>query len=545
MLKTNYLVIGSGISGMMAAINLAESQKEQIILITKDKLLESNSYYAQGGIASVDPKIKSLKSHIDDTISCGCELSDKDVVKDCVNHFNKEVILPLIKYGVKFSKKDSKGNFELHQEGGHSEQRIYCVEDHTGKSVMEALLKKLKTFSNITILEHHIAINLITQNYILKSSFGQNRCLGAYVLNKIERKVIAIKSKYTFLATGGAGKIFKFTTNPNVATGDGLAMAFRAGATLSNMEFYQFHPTVLFEPNTKLSKKKFLITEALRGENVGGILTVSKNSEVDFVLKYDKRGSHATRDIVSQAIDSEIKERGLNNIYLNLTNKITKKDDNFLPKNYPTIWKKCLDYGIDIRYEAIPVISAAHYLCGGIQINNSAETEIKNLYAIGEVTNSGLMGANRLASNSLPEAAYFARVATRDAISKIDDYIEPKIKIPIWDSSYVSDKLDHSTMNQFWDSLRSIMTNLCGLERNSQRLELAKHITSALSNAADRIYKNFFPEKEVIELRNLTLVAFLVTKSAYKRRESRGVHFRSDYPIPNKTLSIPSLIKRK
>ena len=549
LVKTDFLVIGSGIAGLMATIRLAELGKGTITLITKDELSCSNSYYAQGGIASVGNQSQSLKqtdfdSHIADTLLAGDGLCNRDVVESSIGSFDSRVIDRLIEYGVDFSKNED-GSFQLHQEGGHSRQRIYCVADHTGRSVVEALIKKVKSLPNVQILRHHLAINLITQNYILKSNLAENICIGVYALDKIEKKVITINSKFTLLATGGAGKIFKYTTNPDIATGDGYAMAYRAGATLKNMEFVQFHPTVLYDSDSNSTTKRFLITEALRGENIGGILTTDENSKEDFVLEYDKKGSHSTRDIVARAVDSEIKKRGLEHLFLNLTNSVLGKGDSFLPNNFPDIFAKCLEKGFDIRERPIPIVPAAHYFCGGVATDSSGHTDINNLYAIGEVACTGLMGANRLASNSLPEATYFASVAAEDAAFKLNTYKKPKLVIPPWDASYVKSELDLSTMNQFWDSIRSTMTNLCGIERNKQRLGLAENISYALTKAADRIYAKFFPHKEVIELRNLALCAYLVTNSAARRRESRGVHFRCDYPHKNSSFASDSLTKKR
>ena len=402
--------------------------------------------------------------------------------------------------------------------------------------------KVLKT-DNIQCLDTHMAINLITQNYLLGSTNFEDKCFGAYVLNIKNDNVFTIKAKKTVLATGGAGRVFKFTSNPSAATGDGIAMAYRAGARISNMEFVQFHPTVLYQPKVEFGERRFLITEALRGQNLGGILTLTKDSKKDFVLSFDKRGSHATRDIVSRAIDTKIKELGLEHVCLNLTTKVTGKDKDFFQKHYPNIYKKCEENGYSLEKDPIPVVPAAHYVCGGVKVNEDGLSDIKNLYVVGESACTGLMGANRLASNSLPEGCYFAQKAAIHALQTKHEDLS-SLAIPDWQSVKANKELDLATMNQFWDITREVMTNLCGIERNRQRLYLASEITASLAKSAHDIYKLFPASLQTLELRNLTLVAKIITSCALSRKESRGCHYRGDYPNKDDKFEMNTIIKK-
>ena len=553
-METKFLIIGSGIAGLMAALEASE-KNQQVILITKNDLENSNSYYAQGGVSAVDAKrvkknMDSYESFIEDTMNAGDGLCNLKIVSKCAYNFFDKVINFLINKGVDFSKSDNLDNYEyeLHQEGGHRHERVYCVGDYTGEAIIKTLIKEVRTSKNIKILENHLAISLITQNQILKENSFKDKCLGIYALDKKAGEIITIRAKNVFLATGGAGKVFQYTSNPKVSTGDGIAMAYRAGAKIANMEFYQFHPTVLYEHKfgDNSVEKRFLITEALRGEKIGGILTLRKNSTKDFILNFDERGSHATRDIVARGIDNVMKKEGLTHVWLNVTTKVTGKTEEYYKNNFPQIYQKCLEENINIAFSPIPVVPAAHYCCGGVLTDEFGQTDIENLYAIGEVACTGLMGANRLASNSLPESAYFGRIAIENAINnlKYNYNNDSNIELPLWkDFLYTKTKIDLATMNQFWDITRTVMTNLCGIERNKQRLKLAYNITSALSEASENIYKNFFPCQEIIELRNLNLVARLITKSALLRKESRGSHFRLDFPQKNETYKMPSLLQ--
>ncbi len=546
-IECDFLVIGSGIAGLMAAVHLSKDKTNKVVLVSKGELSENNSYYAQGGIAAVDEKriasgLDNYESHCQDTLISGDGLCIEEVVRDCIKGFYSSSINSLLDLGVNFSR-EANGDFLLHQEGGHERERIYCVDDHTGRYIIETLVDRVQKTDNIQCVDNHMAINLITQNYLLGSTNFEDKCLGAYVLNIKNDKVFTIKAKKTILATGGAGRVFKFTSNPSAATGDGIAMAFRAGARISNMEFIQFHPTVLYQPKVEFGERRFLITEALRGENLGGILTLAKNSEEDFVLSFDKRGSHATRDIVSRAIDTKIKELGLEHVWLNLTTKVTGKDKEFFQKHFPNIYKKCEENGYNLEKDPVPVVPAAHYVCGGVKVDESGLSDIKNLYVVGESACTGLMGANRLASNSLPEGCYFAQKAAKHALQTKNEDLS-NLSIPDWQSVETSKKLDLATINQFWDVTREVMTNLCGIERNRQRLYLSAEITASLAKSAHDIYKLFPASLQTLELRNLTLVARLIAACALSRNESRGCHYRGDFPKKDEKFEMCTVIKK-
>ena len=530
-IQTDFLIIGSGIAGLRAALELSKNN-QKVALVTKSYLHDSNTYYAQGGIAAVDPeRIKkgedSFDLHYEDTMKAGKGLCNSEVVKNFTEKAH-ETIDFLIEKGVDFSKTEGKYPYVLHQEGGHSRERIYCVGDYTGKSIEEALVEAVKNDPNIDIYEFHSAIDLIKEN---------NTCQGAYILDRNNKTVKTFDSAKTFIATGGAGRVFRYTSNPDNATGDGIAMAHRAGIKIENMEFYQFHPTVLYEDSADLELqdndnnqigRRFLITEALRGEKMGGILTLKKDSIDDFVLNYSPDGSHSTRDLVARAIDTEIKKKGLKHVWLNVTPKVTGKSAEYIRESFPQIYEFCLSKGTDITKDPIPVVPAAHYSCGGISVNMNGETSMDNLYAIGEASCTGLMGANRLASNSLSEGAMYGKLAVEHALLTYKN--EERKPLEKWNYGTVKREHDTATMNQFWDLTRTTMTNLCGIDRNEERLRLAVGITEALSKSAHDIYWDCHPTNEIIELRNLTQVANLIATAALKREESRGCHYRSDFP---------------
>jgi L-aspartate oxidase len=551
-LDTEFIILGSGIAGLRAAIELSNNEK-QVHLFTKSNLEDSNTYYAQGGIASVDPlRVEqgedTYGSHIQDTLKAGDGLCDPYIVKNFAENAHKDVTQFLMDQGVEFSKNNpSKGQYPyvLHQEGGHQKPRIYCVGDSTGKSIEETLADKVRNNPNIIIHENHTAINLITKNEVSKTTLPNDKCLGAYILDRSTGDILTVKSKKTFLATGGAGRVFQYTSNPSNATGDGIAMAYKAGARVANMEFFQFHPSVLYEPNTEdSSEKRFLITEALRGKTMGGILTLKKDSLDDFVLNHHPDGSHATRDVVARAIDTEIKLNGLKHVWLNVTPQVTGKSEEHTKDSFPMIYKTCLEKGIDMTKEPIPVIPAAHYTCGGVVVNEFGLTDLDNLYAIGEVAYTGLMGANRLASNSLSEAGLYGGLAVEHALATSNLDHSYNLKVPSWNSWNRDVEIDNATMNQFWDTTRSTMTNLCGIDRNEQRLKLATKTINALVDASDEIYYNLYPAHEIIELRNLTLVSKLIADSALQRKESRGGHYRSDFPNKNEEYAQPTIMRK-
>ncbi|MFH1637508.1 MAG: L-aspartate oxidase [Candidatus Woesearchaeota archaeon] len=531
MIKTDFLVIGSGIAGLRAALELS---KHKVALVTKKRLTDANTYYAQGGISAVPITNKhplegdSFESHIEDTEKAGAGICNKKVVEYFAKNAFNDVILPLIKEGVKFTESKKGYKYSLHQEGGHSSPRIFHVADYTGKAIEEALEKKARENSNITIYEDHMAIDLITKKKL--GIKGEGLCLGAYVLDAKGNKVITFSAKATFLATGGAGRVYLYTSNPDTATGDGIAMAKRLGLTIENMEFMQFHPTCLYNPSPKSpDDRRFLITEALRGKNIGGILVLKRDSKEDFVkaLGYHKDGSASTRDIVSRAIDIEMKKRGLDHVYLNVTPEVTGKSAEELKEGFPEICQHCLSLGIDITKEPIPVVPAAHYTCGGVKVNINGETELKGLYAIGEVACTGLHGANRLASNSLSEAALFGKAAVAHALNNSN---REAIELKEWNIGKAVESRDEVQVAQNWDEARRMMWNLVGIARNEERLLMAKRRIRLIQEEINKYYWHYIVTLNLLELRNIAEVAGIIIDSALKRKESIGTHLRLDYP---------------
>ena len=547
--ESEFLILGSGIAGLSAAIKLSKKGRKSTV-VTKSRITDANTYHAQGGITAVDPvRVEngedSFESLARNTMAAGDGICDPGVVEN----FSKnayEAVDFLMKQGVEFSRAEGDYPYRLHQEGGHDFPRIYCVGDFIGKAIEETLAARVMEDKNITVLENHTVINLITRNWLRKDESGNNRCVGAYAIDKESGKVRTLKSDVTFLATGGAGRAFQYTSNPENATGDGIAMAFRAGARLANMEFFQFHPSVFYEESpADPSERRFLLTEALRGEKNGGILTLSKGSVEDFVLKYDPRGSYATRDIVARAIDTEMKKGSLNHVWLNVTTKVSGKSAEFLENHFPKIYEHCLSKGIDIAKEPIPVIPAAHYTCGGVVVNQFGQTDIRGLYAIGEVACTGLMGANRLASNSLSEGALYGQLAVAHALSMSSQSQQYGGNIPEWSIARVDKKADKATLNQGWDNLRRTMMTLCGIDRNEERLKMTIGSINGLLDGAEGLYQHRYPSHEVTELRNLALVSKLIASSALYREESRGGHYRSDFPDKNDALYKGPTILRK
>jgi L-aspartate oxidase len=544
-IQTEILIIGSGIAGLRAALEASKAGKK-VALITKSKITDSNTYYAQGGITGVDPeRVKkgedSYESLIKDTLAAGDGLCDKDVVEYFARN-SFEPIQFLMDEKVPFSKKGDE--FVLHQEGGHDHERIYCVADYTGKAIEETLADSVMRDKNITIYENHLAFTLITKTKLNKGQpIGEDRCLGAYVIDRKTETVYTFKADVVILATGGAGRVFQYTSNPDNATGDGIAMAYNIGADIANMEFFQFHPTVLYEPaGMDSSDRRFLLTEALRGVAMGGILTTSPDSTEDFVLKYNPEGSHATRDKVSQAIDIEMKKSGLKHVYLNVTQKITGKTPEHVKENFPQIYQHCLKKGIDITQQPIPVIPAAHYTCGGVLVDMHGRTNIPGLFAIGEVSCTGLMGANRLASNSLAEGALFGKLAVHEAIKY--SAIKNSQDIPDWSTEGIVKDADLATVNQIWDITRTTMMSLCGIERTEERLKAAVGILNSLNATINSIYWNYYPNDQILETRNLIQAAILISEAALFRKESRGGHYRSDYPQKDTAYEGITLIRK-
>jgi L-aspartate oxidase len=503
------LVIGSGLAGQSLALRLAENQR--VALVTKRALDDTATAWAQGGIAGVIDSADSVASHIQDTFTAGAGLCDAAATRFVVEH-GRAAIDWLIDQGVPFTRDDSPFGFHLTREGGHSHRRIVHAADATGAAVQETLTGKLREHPNITVLDHHIVVDLITG---AKLGLARDRCWGAYVLDIRADRVVTLGASHTVLATGGAGKVYLYTTNPDTATGDGVAMAWRAGCRVANMEFIQFHPTCLYHPHAK----SFLITEAMRGE--GGILRLPGGHR--FMPEHDARAELAPRDVVARAIDFEMKRHGIDCVFLDMTHK----GEGFLRTHFPNIHARCRELGIDIAREPIPVVPAAHYTCGGVAVDLAARTDLPGLYAIGEAACTGLHGANRLASNSLLECVVFADAAARDIAAQKSVRLP---KLPPWDESRVTDADEEIVISHNWDELRRFMWDYVGIVRTNKRLERALHRIRLLEREIDEYYANFRVSNDLIELRNLVLTAHLIVKSAQRRKESRGLHFSRDYP---------------
>ncbi len=509
MRKFDVLIVGSGLAGLSLALQLAPVRS--VCLVTKRNLNDSASSWAQGGIAAVLADDDSIEAHIQDTLIAGAGLCDPEVTRFVVEH-GRETVEWLIDQGVPFTREEDDSGFHLTREGGHSRRRIIHAADATGHAVQETLAEKVRRHPNITLLENHISVDLITSKKIGRRS---NRCLGAYVLNKQNGKVVTIGAMNTVLATGGAGKVYLYTTNPDVATGDGVAMGWRAGCRVANMEFMQFHPTCLYHPQAK----SFLITEAVRGE--GGLLKLPDGSR--FMQEHDERGELAPRDVVARAIDFEMKKRGIECVYLD----ISHKPADFILSHFPTIYRRCFELGIDITRQPIPVVPAEHYTCGGLMTDLDGRTDMPHLYAIGETACTGLHGANRLASNSLLECLVFAQSAARDILTRRNSEMP---ELPNWDESRVTDADEEVVITHNWSELRRFMWNYVGIVRTSKRLARALHRIDLLRDEIHEFYSNFRINANLIELRNLLQVAELIVKSAMERHESRGLHFSKDYP---------------
>ncbi len=513
----DFLVIGSGIAGLSYAIKVSEFGK--VIILSKSSLNETNTQYAQGGIAAVTEKYDSYEKHIEDTLKAGAGLCNKEVVEIVVKE-GRERIKELINWGAEFDK-SSTNNFDLAKEGGHSENRIFHHKDNTGFEIQRALIKTVKNNKNIEIYEYHYALELITQhhlNQVITRKSGNVECYGAYALNLKNNHITTFISKITFIATGGIGNVYQTSTNPTIATGDGIAMTYRAKGETENMEFVQFHPTSLFNPGERPS---FLITEALRGD--GAILKTQQGKT--FMKKYDERGSLAPRDIVARAIDNEMKISGSDFVYLDATQIPEKR----LTEHFPNILQKCKSLGIDITKNFIPVVPAAHYLCGGIKVNLKAETSIKYLYAAGEATSTGLHGANRLASNSLLEAIVFSHFAFENSTNKLKN-ISHKEGIPEWNDEGTSLSEEMILITQANKELQQIMSSYVGIVRSNLRLKRAFDRLNIIYTETEDLFKKSVVTKEICELRNSINTAYLIIKMAKDRKESIGLHFTIDYP---------------
>ncbi|UQB43212.1 L-aspartate oxidase [Thiomicrospira microaerophila] len=521
--QTQVLIIGSGIAGLSLAIKLAKNY--QVTVLAKASLAESSSIYAQGGIAAVLDPFDSIEAHVNDTLNAGADLCETEAVRFVAQNA-RQAIDELITLGVPFSvaTEDSPPfPFHLTQEGGHSHRRIIHAADHTGRSVQSTLLDRVKEHKNITLLPNHMTVDLI-------KSRESKRCIGAYVLNKTTRQVFPVQANFTVLASGGASKAYLYTSNPDTSTGDGIAMAWRAGCRVGNMEFNQFHPTCLFHPQDR----SFLISEAVRGE--GGILKLP-NGEA-FMARYDARADLAPRDIVARAIDQEMKTHGIDCVYLDISHKT--KD--YLKQHFPTIYARCKKVGIDISKQPIPVVPAAHYTCGGIVTNLKGETDLPQLYAIGETAYTGLHGANRLASNSLLEGLVFAEAARESIESSEISPINETIRA--WDTSRVSEARERILVTHDWDELRRVMWDYVGIVRTDKRLNRAAQRIRNLQKEINEFYRQHRLDSDLLELRNLALVASLMVASAQKRKESRGLHYNLDHP-KTKRRAKPTLLKPK
>jgi len=515
--KYDYLVIGSGLGGLSYALKVAEHGS--VCLITKSNLEETNTRFAQGGIAAVTYEPDSYDKHVEDTLIAGDHICNEKVVKMVVKEGPSQ-INELIQWGTKFDKSSS-GKYDLAREGGHSEHRILHHKDNTGEEIQRALSQQVRNHPQIKMLEHHFAVDLITQHHkgkLVKRHMTDIECYGAYVLNLESGEVDRILSLTTLLASGGAGNLYSTTTNPPIATGDGVAMVYRAKGIIENMEFVQFHPTSLYNPGESPS---FLITEAMRG--YGGILKNQLGEK--FMNKYDERGSLAPRDIVARAIDNEMKIHGHDFVYLD----VTHREEGELKKHFPNITEKCLSLGIDISKDMIPVVPAAHYMCGGIKVDMDGQTWIKRLYAVGEVSSTGLHGANRLASNSLIEAIVYADRAAKHATAQSGD-LEFAQGIPAWDETGTSHPEEMVLITQNLKEVKQIMTNYVGIVRSDLRLERAVARLEIIYRETEDLYKKSSLSLRICQLRNLINVGYLVIKMAQARKESRGLHYNLDYP---------------
>ncbi|MGK0297842.1 MAG: L-aspartate oxidase [Gammaproteobacteria bacterium] len=510
------LIIGSGASGLSLALQLAESSNVKIAVISKATISEGATFYAQGGISAVLDNQDSIESHVQDTIKVGGGLCDPEIVKFVVEN-GKKSINWLIDIGVNFTRStEHDGNeYHLHREGGHSHRRILHSADSTGRAIESTLENRVRSHVNIDLYEFHTAIDLIKTH---KNGVENNRCLGAYVYDQKSESVNVYRAKSVVLATGGAGKVYLYTSNPDICTGDGIAMAWRSGCRIANMEFIQFHPTCLYHPEAK----SFLISEALRGE---GAKLIRANG-TSFLDRYDSRQEMAPRDVVARAIDHEMKRQGAECMYLD----ISHRESDFIIEHFPTIYARCLQHGFDITKQPIPIVPAAHYTCGGVMIDRHGRTDLSGLYAIGEVTCSGLHGANRMASNSLLECVVFAHSAFKDIMATLPELVYPS-ELPVWDETKVTDSDEEVVVAHNWDEIRRFMWDYVGIVRSSKRLKRAQNRIRLLQGEIQEYYSHFRINNDLIELRNLADIASLIIDSAIQRTESRGLHYSIDYPL--------------
>lgn len=518
------IIVGSGGAGLSLALSLPEHFN--IAVLAKSTLTDASTFYAQGGVAAVLDEMDSLEQHIDDTMIAGAQLCEMDAVKQTVEGGKPSVDF-LLKHGVQFTL-DEQEQLHLTREGGHSQRRIIHAADATGRAISTTLVQRAQEKQNIHIFENYIAIDLICSKKL--GHAGENRALGLYALDEHTEQVHTFLAPFTALACGGAMKAYLYTSNPDIATGDGIAMAYRAGCRVANMEFNQFHPTCLYHPQAR----SFLITEAMRGE--GAYLRLPDGER--FMLRFDERAELAPRDIVARAIDYEIKRLGIRHVWLD----ITHKDEDFIKEHFPTLYARLLELGIDITKEMIPVVPAAHYTCGGVMVDENSQTDIAGLYAIGETSYTGLHGANRMASNSLLECFVYGMSAAKHIQEnfKADQSIP---EVPAWDDSQVTNPDEDVVILQNWDELRQTMWNYVGIVRTTKRLERALHRIEMLKKEITEYYQDYQVSKNLIELRNLVLVSEMIVRCAMQRKESRGLHYTLDYPeqLPElrKTVLIP------
>ena len=512
-LDCDYLIIGSGAAGLMAALHLG--RHGHVILATKKDPGESNSGYAQGGIACVIDPDDTLEAHVRDTLSTGVGLCREDVVRALVGGA-REQVHELEKMGVVFERREGRDDeYDLGQEGGHSQRRVVHAGDITGRELIRVLLARVQENPNIEIRSNLMAIDLVTTGWLKKA--GPSRCIGAYLLDTEKGEILAARASATILATGGAGKVYLYTSNPDVATGDGVAMAWRAGLPIKNMEFVQFHPTCLYHPEAK----SFLISEAVRGEGAVLINTAGES----FMERYDVRGSLAPRDVVARAIDNEIKTRGDRCVYLDITHKSAR----FIRKRFPNIYATCLKFGINMARDRIPVVPAAHYFCGGVESDINGRTALPGLYAGGEVACTGLHGANRLASNSLLEALVCGHNLAQDLLQQ-PVAREPRLEIPAWTYGDAVPSDEAVVVEHNWNEVRTCMWDYVGIVRTNKRLERALRRIRTLRQEIRQYYLAYLITADTLELRNIADVAELVARSATMRKESRGLHYTLDYP---------------
>ena len=514
MTEADVLIIGSGAAGMTLALSLPGHFS--VAMLAKDDVHEGSTYYAQGGVAAVLDEYDTVESHIEDTINAGAGLCHRDVVQYTVER-SAGVIDWLVELGVDFDSfvhKDGSTGFHLTREGGHSRRRVLHAADATGREIALKLAQEMKQHTNVQVFANYMAVDLITSEKIGRKG---KECLGAYVLNLATGQVEVFRARYVVLATGGASKVYLYTSNPDTASGDGIAMAWRAGCRVGNLEFNQFHPTCLYHPEAR----SFLISEALRGE--GAHLTLPDGTR--FMHNFDERGELAPRDIVARAIDHEMKRLGCDFVYLD----ISHKDPDAIRSHFPNIYERCLELGIDITESPIPIVPAAHYTCGGIVTNLDGRTDLPNLYAVGESSFTGLHGANRMASNSLLECMVFARAAAAH-ITGQPERSDSHVPVPAWDESQVTNSDEDVIISHNWDELRRFMWDYVGIVRTDKRLQRARRRARLLQQEVTEYYSHYRITSDLLELRNLILVADLIIQSAIRRKESRGLHYTLDYP---------------